>query len=475
MSRGPAIVFLGPSLSREEAEAALPGVLVLPPAGMGDVIAAAHRYRPHSIGVVDGYFLSQMSVFHKELVYVLAQGVWTLGASSMGALRAAECDAFGMIGVGTIYQALASGELEDDDEVALTHADASAGFRPLSDAMVTVRATLDAARRAGLVSEEEHDLLVGRQKARWFPDRRLSTVASDAVDLGMPPARGRELGLWLRDHVVDPKREDALALLGRMAELPPGPIPEAERPELVVSRVFEAMLARDRKVATGQGWEVSFDRIRRYAALHADDYDEVMQAARLDRAIATLSLMVGGPASDDEALAARHAVADLMGVEEADLDDHLASLDMDGLSVRKMLATEAHRTRLATSWLGRTTQGLITGDFINQLRLRGRYADLRQEAGLEQAAGEGVVFEPPPTPTEIVRTFVAVSGWTLPDDLRDYISTEELGTVMELLSSMTYTLRCQHALLGTEILGDEPGRARGHVLGVNEPIMSRGR
>jgi hypothetical protein len=106
-----------------------------------------------------------------------------LGASSMGALRAAECDNFGMIGVGEIYAALASGELQDDDEVALTHSDEEFGFKSLSDALVTIRATIAAAHATGLLTQAEADSLVALQKARWFPDRRLSDIASDAAAL----------------------------------------------------------------------------------------------------------------------------------------------------------------------------------------------------------------------------------------------------------------------------------------------------
>ena len=67
------------------------------------------------------------------------------GASSMGALRAAELAPFGMDGRRRIFEAFRGGELEDDDEVAVVHADADAGYRPLSDAMVDMRATLAAA------------------------------------------------------------------------------------------------------------------------------------------------------------------------------------------------------------------------------------------------------------------------------------------------------------------------------------------
>ena len=62
------VVFLGPSLSREEAVALLPEAIFLPPAAMGDVLGATRRYRPHAIGLVDGTFLQNMSVFHKELL-----------------------------------------------------------------------------------------------------------------------------------------------------------------------------------------------------------------------------------------------------------------------------------------------------------------------------------------------------------------------------------------------------------------------
>ena len=89
------VVFLGPSLSREEAESIRPGALVLPPAGLGDVMSVARTMTPRAIVLIDGKFHSHMSVFHKELLYALDLGVWVIGASSIGALRAAECERFG--------------------------------------------------------------------------------------------------------------------------------------------------------------------------------------------------------------------------------------------------------------------------------------------------------------------------------------------------------------------------------------------
>ena len=91
------------------------------------------------------------AVWHKEILPALDEGIAVFGAASMGALRAAELDAFGMIGVGDIYAGYRDGVLEDDDDVAIAHATAEEGFRELSDAMVNIRATARAAERAAVI------------------------------------------------------------------------------------------------------------------------------------------------------------------------------------------------------------------------------------------------------------------------------------------------------------------------------------
>ena len=59
----------------------------------------------------------------------------------MGALRAAELHAFGMRGVGRIFEAFRDGELEDDDEVAVVHGPAEPGtFRSPNRWSIFVRA-----------------------------------------------------------------------------------------------------------------------------------------------------------------------------------------------------------------------------------------------------------------------------------------------------------------------------------------------
>src|SRR4051794_1463402 len=105
-------VFLGPSLSWNEARNVLPNATFLPPAKAGDVYLAV-KDGAMVIGIIDGFFEQVPAVWHKEVLYALSKGVHVFGAASMGALRAAELHPFGMIGVGRIFEAYRDGVLED--------------------------------------------------------------------------------------------------------------------------------------------------------------------------------------------------------------------------------------------------------------------------------------------------------------------------------------------------------------------------
>ena len=168
------VIFLGPTLSREEARTVL-DARYLPPASQGDVYRAA-RGGARAIGLIDGYFQQVPAVWHKEILWALSQGVHVFGAASMGALRAAELAAFGMRGVGQIFEDYMAGRLSDDDEVALVHSDADSGYQPLCEAMVDMRATLAAARAAGVIGAGLQRRLLDKAKALFYPERRWETV-----------------------------------------------------------------------------------------------------------------------------------------------------------------------------------------------------------------------------------------------------------------------------------------------------------
>ena len=287
------LVFLGPSLSREEAQEIYPDAVYLPPAAMGDVLSAMRKYRPHAIALIDGSFFQTMATYHKELVEALSQGVWVIGASSMGALRAAECAEYGMIGVGAVYEAYASGELEDDDEVALSHVSEEFGYRPVTEAMVDIRASLAAAQAHGLIDEGQFVELCAIQKTRWFMERNLLTSVEDARSIGLDDASVAALGTFLRTSRVSLKAEDARLAIARIRDLPDGPMPESDRPTLPYSRVYDATSARDVVVHSEMGDAITLDKIRRFVTLTDARTPEVWREVRRRAALHRLMAAFG--------------------------------------------------------------------------------------------------------------------------------------------------------------------------------------
>lgn len=233
------VVFLGPSAPRE-AFAAIADVEFRPPARQGDVFRAVQDGAGR-IGIVDGYFDSTPAVLHKEILWSIDSGVSVLGAASMGALRAAELHRFGMIGVGWVFEAFASGQLEDDDEVAIIHGPARIGFAAVSEAMVNIRRTLEQAIAEGIIARNEAERLVGLAKQTHYADREWPRLLAKAR-AGHAAMDIDNLAAWLPAGRIDIKRKDALELARRLSVPAQDPDPSFVRHEH--TRLAEAVRLR---------------------------------------------------------------------------------------------------------------------------------------------------------------------------------------------------------------------------------------
>lgn len=206
------LLFAGPSLAGAEYD---PGnVETRPPAAHGDIAAAVLRGAT-AIGLVDGLFDAVAAVWHKEILFALSQGVRVLGAASMGALRAAECAAFGMQPVGEIALSYLSGTRDDDADVGLVHAPAELAFLPLTEPVVDIEATLNQLVATGKLGQSDAGRVLAHCRDVFFAERTLERI--------VPPAladnRDAILGL-LQVHRVQQKQLDALELVARLRELP---------------------------------------------------------------------------------------------------------------------------------------------------------------------------------------------------------------------------------------------------------------
>ena len=213
------LAFAGPTLAGklDEIRRQDPDLVIAAPAVWGDV-AKAVISGANVIGIIDGCFEQTRAVWHKEILYALSKGVVVAGAASMGALRAAECEPFGMIGIGQIYKRYATGELTDDSDVALVHCPGDLDYMALSEPRVNLMATLELMRDAGVLLPDEYK--VTRLVAQRLHYSELSHAAVINAAGIADPERARRLISWADRHHVNVKEQDALALIEWIGSCP---------------------------------------------------------------------------------------------------------------------------------------------------------------------------------------------------------------------------------------------------------------
>ena len=211
---------------------------------------------------------------------LLQEGIPVWGASGMGALRAAELDVYGMRGVGVVYGMYTSGAVTRDDEVAVLHAPAEAGYRPISEALVSIRAAASRARRNGVLTAGDEDLITGAARNLAFGERTYPAVTQAAVRLGLPAAKAEAFLAYLAAHPCDLKREDAHALLRTIASSQPvPPCPSVTQPMPMTS--FLLRWIRSAPAAWIDGQPVSVMDTLAACQLFADDYPALHYRALL--------------------------------------------------------------------------------------------------------------------------------------------------------------------------------------------------
>jgi hypothetical protein len=343
------------------------------PAAAGDLYRAA-RAGARTIGLVDGVFEDRPTVWHKEILWALERGVRVVGAASLGALRAVECAPFGMEGVGRVFELVREGAIEDDSDLAVVHAPAELGWQPLTEARVNVRASLDAAASAGLLSRREARALADRAAATPF-----RTLRWPALLDGLDPDRRERLAAWLPEGRVDLKRADALALLDAVAADGAGPTPRAGF-RLADTRYWRSAVDWFERRSPSSADEAVLDELR----LDPARFERALLRAFARRAAATEPL---DPAPDEaelvDELRLRHGLA-----TAADFRAWLARSRGDAAALAAALAAEE---RLAQALERRA--GELAPDLLDALRVDGRFEALAARAADKRARLGG---RPPP-------------------------------------------------------------------------------
>ena len=221
------VVFTGPTIPAYEASDILQAIY-LDPVSQGDVHEALITYKPEIIAIIDGYFENVPSVWHKEILYAMSQGIHIFGSSSMGALRAAELHVFGMRGIGKIFNAYKEGIIEDDDEVAVFHGPKELGYPALSEAMVNIRQTCQDALDSKIISREFYSSFLQTAKNLYYKERTYHRILSSMDQNESWHDDKKHFSAWLSYGCRNLKKEDAVLLLHEIKALRDTVLPPKE-------------------------------------------------------------------------------------------------------------------------------------------------------------------------------------------------------------------------------------------------------
>ncbi|MER8002108.1 TfuA-like protein [Streptomyces sp. NPDC095613] len=222
-------VFTGPTLSPDDPALSHPRFTARPPIRHGDLFDSRIT-DSDTVVIIDGLYHHTPAVRHKEIIWALGRGVRVLGAASIGALRAAELAPCGMVGVGEIFHAYASGTIEGDDEVAVGQS-TDGDLRSFTWPLVNVRHVLKLGVAEGAIEAGTAADVLSRLGDVYYAHRSLTAISAVSRRCG---AEG--FGQWLRArlaedrHFGDLKRTDALQALNLALSLEG--TPERARPRL---------------------------------------------------------------------------------------------------------------------------------------------------------------------------------------------------------------------------------------------------
>jgi hypothetical protein len=370
------VIFCGPTLGTVDL-APYPHFEIRPPVRQGELYAAAQG-KPVAIGIVDGYFDGVPAVWHKEVLWALQAGIAVFGAASMGALRAAELHAFGMRGIGRIFEDYRDGRLTDDDEVALLHGPAEAGYVTFSEPMVNIRATLDRAVTERVIASRDAKRIAAIAKARFYQERTWTSVLEESTET-LPRKTIDRFAAWLPSGRVDRKREDALELLRAVDDFvrrgerqPPASFSFEWTETWANAPWLNADASRPPDWGDGGEEAAILDELR----LDGEAYQRVRRAALL-RVLAREEATRNGQTPDRKEVArtATRFRSPRGLARQSDVEQWARENDLKASHFDRLMAGDASLEKLA-----RMRDAALRDAMLDQLRLADAYPKLRRRA-----------------------------------------------------------------------------------------------
>jgi len=223
-------IFIGPS----GVDVDLSGFDVRPPAQQGDIASAVLEGKDTLI-LIDGYFMHTLSPWHKEILFAISKGCRVIGAASLGALRAVECNRYGMEGAGEIYEWYKDGTCIDDADVAVAHTEGN--YDNVSVPIVNLIATVNALNDKSLIN------IIKDCRRIYYPERSWGKIKHNF---------GTEMYDLLKSNYINQKSLDTVKAIELSKTYP---AVKRERSNNVMNSHMISLLENDISINGKRKWQ----------------------------------------------------------------------------------------------------------------------------------------------------------------------------------------------------------------------------
>jgi hypothetical protein len=209
LSSAPIIIFAGPSI-KTIPEQYYSNMLIYPPIKAGD-LEPLLKLTPGICVIIDGLFGKNRAIAPFECIDLINLGWRLIGASSIGALRAADLYTMGMIGIGEIYNMYRLGTCTSDADVAVVYDTSGTHTKELTISIVHIMSLLQWLEDSALIDQiKSRKLLHKARQIIWF-ERTLEYLLNEwTVILDSDINLVNKIRIMFEAQTLDPKKLDAL-------------------------------------------------------------------------------------------------------------------------------------------------------------------------------------------------------------------------------------------------------------------------
>ena len=317
------IVFAGPSLSPDLKEQH-PQMTFRGPVLQGDIAHEADISTANIFVIVDGYYKSVPSIWHKEIIYANNKGKIVIGCSSLGALRAAELASYGMIGRGKIYEWYKENEITRDPDVAVAHGPEEEDYKSYTVPIVNIKATLEFSDKKIKSQDIEGTLDLSREI--FFEHRTMPSLIKKIRSSKIEDKE--KICFIIENEYIDQKKIDCAETLKWIDEAPAIKWTQQERVEETI--YWNALLTND----TYKGPNQSGLDLTKQAALtfqlcdRPEEFLKMRNQARLIDYSNWLAEIHGITCSQDEKESCIEEITSVCGIKREKLQEEVTRRGM---------------------------------------------------------------------------------------------------------------------------------------------------